>query len=640
MCRAVGRSRTRWPRHDSGATTVVFALVVLVLFAVAALGVELSNLYTRDRAVQTTADVAAFAGAQGLPDACEAFTQALRNLNADGNAVQDDDSPTAATARDMSDDVLVNGEIDVLRRFTPGVDVLPADHLPTASCGEALSTADPQDGPGRVVRVTTPGSTVAFAFANVFSAFPGREGISSAEVRATATVGLSGPEGASVLPVFLPSGCVTDTGGPAVLLLGPVPGTASPPVFAPAGGDQGPTVSVVSPEPIPAGSSSTLRVRLTGLLSNPALAPAVFDLHTGVEGSPRVPEDPDASVPGGLLGAPVPETSEDGVSRWTATYLLTIDPAVTGTSGEWFVRAKQAPPGEDVWTSDGRAGSFVVAPAPSSPGACAGSTTGDLGLLDLPGAADGAPGRRQQAFVTGLEPAASSFDPTQLPAVDTACTPTGTPPGAVLHDDPDQDGATCLQVLAAEDVPRADQPDLVTAGLLSDGSGGDGRLVAPDLDPPCARSEDGPDLQLPIPTLKVTVVSTTLSCYLAPGADGVGLHSLADVMNGVPGSLREEVFSDPRFAFVPVLGTTSRPPDGSWPVVQFRGAFITDETPGSAATCVSDTDCNGLVLDGTATRLQEVHVLTFPAAALPVSVDQPRNGTAWTAGSKDFLLLE
>ena len=77
-------------RDDRGAVALVVAVLALVLFGIGALAVDLGNSFTRRRAVQTTADLAALAGAQSLPNTCQAWQNAVIYLR--NNPVVDDDA--------------------------------------------------------------------------------------------------------------------------------------------------------------------------------------------------------------------------------------------------------------------------------------------------------------------------------------------------------------------------------------------------------------------------------------------------------------------------------------------------------------------------------------------------------------------
>ncbi|WP_380169723.1 pilus assembly protein TadG-related protein [Jannaschia sp. R86511] len=191
------------PRGDTGATAIVFTVVVLVLLAVAALAVDLTNLYAQRAVAQARADTAAFAAAQALPDAC---------ADADGLRAVDRAARDALRARDGGD----TGEPEVVvlaAVVDPDVPlrvVGPAD----ADCRTA----------GASVEVRTPSREVPFVFAGVFGVFDDRSGRSSATVAAVARVELAAPD---LLPLVLPAGCV-DRGEDEVYLLTSTPEPSTP----------------------------------------------------------------------------------------------------------------------------------------------------------------------------------------------------------------------------------------------------------------------------------------------------------------------------------------------------------------------------------------------------------------------------
>lgn len=178
---------------DDGATSVVFAVVALLLFAVAALAVDVGNLYAQNQAVQNTADAAAFAAAQELPDSCAAGRVALESLGAADNEVQDDgvqndgDGEAAPTAADS----FSNGQVQV-----------------RDAGGSVLAECSMQ---GRSVTVTTPERRVQFAFAGIFDVFPGGEGQQAGVVSASARVEVRNAV-IDMLPFYLPGGCRGDSG--------------------------------------------------------------------------------------------------------------------------------------------------------------------------------------------------------------------------------------------------------------------------------------------------------------------------------------------------------------------------------------------------------------------------------------------
>lgn len=167
---------TRLPsrREDDGVIAVIAALLVLVLFGVGALAVDIINAMARRRAVQTTADLAATAGGQDLPDGCAAFTSALDYLKR--NAVGSDGVAgdfAAVTAAEMDDGNADNGEIELLNGSTR----VPAGMV-TAGCTGGASASR--------VRVTTPPRRVQFGLATAI-------GYSDVDVAAAATVEIRSP---------------------------------------------------------------------------------------------------------------------------------------------------------------------------------------------------------------------------------------------------------------------------------------------------------------------------------------------------------------------------------------------------------------------------------------------------------------
>ena len=54
-------------RSERGVVAVIFALLVVILFAMAAVGVDIGNAMNRRKQLQTTADFAALAGGGSLP---------------------------------------------------------------------------------------------------------------------------------------------------------------------------------------------------------------------------------------------------------------------------------------------------------------------------------------------------------------------------------------------------------------------------------------------------------------------------------------------------------------------------------------------------------------------------------------------
>lgn len=594
-------------RADRGATAIIVAIVAVVIFGFSALAVELTDMFSRDRAVQTTADLAAFAGAQDLPNPCQAFDSALSNMNDPANGVQDDvgPSPFAASAAAMRDGNLQNGEIEVLN-------AVKAPISPTDCAGR-----------GRFVRVTTPPRTKSFAFGSAIG------GADSGKVQAVATVQLRGLD-VSVLPLSLPSNCPS---GPNYLYVdnGGIAGgpSSSSPNYDPAGNVNGPPIGAVTPLGDP-NVPTQITFSVSELREDPSTSGVVFDFHLlRPDGTTlRDPVLPTLGYSPISVAGPV----EERRNEWRATFTVAVPPVVRSTPGSWKVRGYQAG-GTAKWTADDAVGTVVIG-VTSAPG-CPNPSEGDFGLLNSP-RSDGGSAQQQRFrnFALGLD---HPLFEVASPSTDVPCASDGNPYTDGILDDnlPPLGTESCI------DVKPGETSALPTDGLI-DGRGGEpGRLVGSPLVSPggdCRVAGDS-DLQWTTASGR-SIVNTVLSCYLEAG------RSLGDVRGGRADSLKQSIADDQRFFFIPVVDTTSRPRNSAggaqfWPIKEFRGAFITNENSGGDATCAGRDDCNGLLFNNGGRQLKAIQAFTFPLSALPREVDQPGNGGEYyQGGPKDFLLVE
>lgn len=256
-----------------------------------------------------------------------------------------------------------------------------------------------------------------------------------------------------------------------------------------------------------------------------------------------------------------------------------------------------------------------------APASCDDSSTGNFGLLESP--------RREPPVLSESEERtynlAFGLDhgvrPFPAPAPDAQCTADGAPSGAILDDDPRQNTANCLNVL------NGNQVSLNMDALVEGNNSIPGRLTRisevprdADGDANCSEPIGSPgsvtDFRWTVPKSKdISITNTVLSCYL----NGTTVEALA-AGTAPPGSVDPSILKDPRFFSVPVLSPQARAQNGYWPVVEFRAAFITNETSsssGSNATCSSDSNCNGLVFNNGSKQLQQLTVFVFPEDAIP-----------------------
>ena len=603
-------------QRDDGATAIVTALVAVILFGMAALAVEITDMYSRDRASQTTADLAALSGAQGLPGVCEAFDRTLETLNRPENAVADDTSVGgyAATQQQMRDGDATNGEIWVLRDHddtaTPAFGA--ADVLATTACDGSLADTEAAGGEGRYVRVVTPPRTIDFAFTAVLPGAP-----TEGSVQASATVGLRSPSIGDTLPLFLPDGCIS---GPKKIITespGRIPSTSTPNYRPNQLGNNpqnnSPVVDSVTSSEIIGGIVQQVTVTVSNLRTNPAsrVLPAstvIFDFHNGT-GTTTVRYPANTPVGAGARPESVTVSSTTGTGtaqRWVAVYEVELPNQLTSVGGDWWVRAKEdTTNARDGWTKTAEAKDFSVN-ALAAPG-CNDPSTGDFGFLraDRNDTGNSNSGELALNFIEGVEFTVEAF-PRPL-AVGTSCSGDDSPMDArVSTSNPARDGANCL------DIESGRNGGNVTDGLIEGEGGKDGRLRArtspAGLPAGCVEPGDStPDYQWRTPTNPaVDIWNTQLSCYL-PGGQPLSALETCD------SCLDPAILADPRYFIVPILNETIRPSSSTqWPIKEFRGAFITDEVTRGDATCASARVCNGLEFNNGLQTVFSVQVYVFP----------------------------
>lgn len=608
------RSRIGRPDADEGAVAILTAMLALVLFGFAALAVELGDMYSRDAAVQTTADLAAFAGAQELPDPCTAFNKARAYLLSDKNGVFSDTGPTtfAGSVAALSDGDTTNGEIEIL----------DWDNKPIPD-----PTAAPCSAIGHRVRVTTPERTISFP---LIAGLPGAP--SSGTVQGRAAVEVRSLDHLSVLPFSLPSSC--GLGSQTVYeRRGISPPPSGDPDFQPAGSRRGPWVTLVDPPSgqLP-GIVATINVSLSRLRADPGdpgppPPPSVeFDFHLLQADGTTLP----APVVDGTWVAGTTTPDPANAAWFDATFTVPLPTLVQQTPGEWKIRARQLAPGTNRFTPTRHVGTFTVEAAVLT--SCI-PTVDPSGLLTSPraGSASDATDLANN-LIQGID---HDLFPVADPQPDTPCDADGAPPypdGRLDVTSP-TDGATCVNVRTSSGASAID-------GLINGSGALNGRLVLAGpqtvtTSGNCRVTGPGDDDLKWTRNLQV-MWDTALSCYLTP------TRNFADVQSGHAGSLSEAIVNDPRFFVLPRTDTTFRPSNLNgpryWPIKDLVGAFLTNATDESNATCAGTDDCNGLVFSGGG-QLDSVEAFTFPLSALSAATN-PGNGRAYIGGPKDLVLVE
>lgn len=547
------RPNTRNRHEDTGAVAVIVGILAMVLFAGAAISVDLGNAFARKRDTQAQADFAALAG---------------------GPLV------TGTNTKSVSDPAVL-AVVDYLNKNQPLDD--GESCVPTKTCIAAgqMVNDNPSDGeiyfePNYRMRVVTPPAHVSFGLAASL-------GFSSTDVRAEATVGLGSP--GKVVPFFLPLAC---TAGAMDLKSSSY--NPSAPTFNPASSNGGTVARVdsVNPLTVPGAVSSTLRIygsRFTSTLT--------VDYFHELSGD-RVPVDLTQGLAATLeVDRSVPQADE-------ATTVL--PPRVYNTPGKWYVRVNNG----SGYSSD--AATFVVgSPTPPPPG-CGVRATGDFGVGDSPRA-----GITQLSVATamnialGLDHELAIFEPeTARPPQGTdSCNGLGaTPyPGAQL-DNVVRAGNNCI------DVKNGMNTDTVTDGLITGGASYAGRLRTNTLDG-CDRfggSAEATRASLP-------TNDDVLSCFLPPGVT-VGHISGTSIATEHKNSLDGRIFESPRFLTVPVIDHAVNPQNGFYPLVRYVPAFITDEAAASTKGNSYATSTNGLVIQNSKVVTVSVVVINPEALPL------------------------
>lgn len=556
-------------RDDRGAIAVVFAICAVIMFGMAAMGVDLGNAMNRKKETQTSADFAALAGANGLPATDATTVQSVADYLNKNQAPTDgtdkcntDTGPV--TAGDLTDGNLSNGEVT----------------FPST---------------GRI-KVVSPAAKVQFGLANAI-------GFSDTCVSSTATARI-GSAGTGMAPYYATSTC--DTG--IQTLKSNASGLSIPPEVPQlyADGDTNPaTLTGVSPTQIPLMAASTDPVS-TLTITGTGLGPAAVDA-VGFFNSDRT-----APKLGTIVASPA---QADGIIAVNVPF------EVASVQDVWYIRVRSAVDGK--WSSRSAALSLIVGSAVLScdPNAA----TGNFGSLVLPGwkNASGVNGVNDELamnIAAGLKP------PLMLTTYKGTPFPTGvcpaessTSPTVISDNESDlQPDTNCVYTSTGLDTTAA------TDGMLTSiGSGADqheGKLAAADTSKAC--TDLGRNTSYPITDPKtgnhVDVNGDLLTCFFK---DTTTTVAQLIGYTGTDALVTQDIWNSPRFFLVPVFSTD---PPGSkpYPIETFVAGFITDQptgaTKGNMYENTTQTD-NGLVVawKGGKPSLGAIRVIFFPLNALP-----------------------
>jgi Flp pilus assembly protein TadG len=565
---------TRRPRDERGNFAILFALMAVMLLTVAALGTDLGNAISRHTDTQNQADFAALDGGRQLTDSVtststvpDAFLdEVTTSLNS--NQPQDDNracwrTHNCVAKSDLTDADLTNGDVRVV-------------------------TVNGKAG----VQVTAPTARVDFGFANVF-------GVNGTSVGAKATVNIFS-EGPRVLPMFAVSGCdwgrqtLTDPANGQVV-------TTVPPLAYDS--DTNHTNLTDGSIVLKDNTGTILTSLATGSTGNSMTIqaskwsnvtkigffrsddtdpfkvveqPTFNDANTGA-----VLTTPYSSPSGGTIGLTIPDTV-------AATETLWYVRAYSGVSNQWSPRSEAQPI---------RVGQTLLE--------CSGlSSDGNFGTLSLPRSTGSTSQWLPRDMAYGLESPLSLHVHQYAIDNSTDGTCTDGTNGAIT---PQSGGSNSPLNANANCVPTDTglPANVATEGLITVDNG-KGLLVGKSTHAGCAPGGGNSMRSVTLNNHSYSLNDDTLSCFLING------KTLADISSTSYGesdgvALSDDILDSPRFAYVPVL--QARPSCGTcqdYSIIDFRPAFITDETATTAAT----TD-NGVTIANNDVKTMKVFFFSY-----------------------------
>lgn len=574
--------------HDQrGAVAILFALMVVMLLSVAALATDIGNAVARRTATQTQADFAALAAVGKLdgPTVTGAIpsatvVEAVRDsLNA--NQPQDDSSacwrttpPSCVSSSQLTDADLTNGEV----RFT--------------DLG---------------LQVVSPEAWVDFGFAEVF-------GSSGTHVSSRATVNVySG--GKRVMPAYGISDCAYGR----QVLSDPASGQVAPVVPTVAHATDANSTNLEGPPVLTDSSGTAVNTLTPGSTGNLLTLSGSKWTDTRKVGFFRDGStDPALVQEQGtfwLSGDAARSAKAPYSSNPSSTIQLMVPDAVTQTEGVWWIRVFNGPGDGSTWSPAIEALSIRVGNAVLECGA--GSKEGNFGALRLPRTDVGPNDYLAMNIALGLQKPltptihreAVAALPTVLPCVHGAN-------GAIASDYANRilrRGTNCVGTDPGLPANAA------TEGLVAGVGSTPGMLTTAATRSGCDPGGGSADRDVRLNNRDYSFNNEVLSCYLTDSTTTVGSISTS-TYNGPP-VLDKAIFSSPRFIYVPVLGEEGGGASTQYSIIDFRPAFITDESLGTTKGTYTATADNGVRVERN--DVTQVTVIMFNLKALPNDSDVP-----------------
>lgn len=547
-------------RNERGAMAIVFAMSALLIFGLAAISVDLGNAMSRKKQNQTSADLAALAGAGSLPapNSDPAAQLAVRqkvaeylNQNkpySDGSDCNNSAATITAAQLDASEGDIANGQVDFL------------------------------DG-GNQIKVTPPSTKVSFGMATAI-------GFKGTCVQGNGTARIASG-GTGFAPYYATSACSSgpqvlksDAGGPSIPF-------SVPPLAADTDSNTS-VLSTVDPNPNP----NSIPQAAVGAADGPAISVAGTNLDAakidlvGFFNS-------DGTAPKTMAPLTVPAQIATAVS-------VNVPNAVASVQDVWWIRVHNSVTGK--WSARTEARPLLVGDAVLSCDPEAAS--GNFGAIDIPWTNNNASTNIEKGINTGL-PAPMSLKRFPGPPFPAQNSCQSDPLGVVSTFGSLKPDTNCVQSTTG-----------LKAGPAYDGylKNSTGKLRV-DTSSLC-QSQGRP--QRSMLSTGESVNSDVLTCFLRNDT-----LKLSDAINFVGGSspFVSDLWTSPRFVLVPVIQTD---PTGTkyMPIVTFVPGFITDQTTGASRTSpvMSGQTENGLVTQNP-NKLRAIRIVFFDFDALPPPPD-------------------
>lgn len=451
-----------------------------------------------------------------------------------------------------------------------------------------LHNANRDDGyiecSGWQVRLWAPKAHVDYTLGRVISSSEGLD------VQAYAAAQIMSAMGAGTLPFFAVQGC--DSGPQSIRNpSGPVAPPTTVPPLTPTSSPTNNATFTISPTSVPTGTTSA-QITLTGSNLN-NVDKVTF---TGAAGPPYHYEvSPSSTTPTSIT--------------------VNVPPEVLAVEDVWWVRVRTG----DKYSATDRAQPFTVGDDKLF---CDARNEGNFGTIEIPRSDTNNAGWLAWNMIKGVQPSLAVH-----PLPNGQC---DGQPGSVVSSPGPVDGTNCV---ASETGLKV---SATTNGLVTGYGGLPGRLDA-DSTSNCSRNNDSSRTAATIKGKQIN--DDLLTCFITNGAHISDLVSPGSSSVGVQ-ALSADIFSSPRFFWLPVLDTDPSTGKKYWPVVRFVPGFISDQDlSATRAAPGSISPLDGIA--GDSSGVAEVKVVLFGEAALPEFAPARGGEPDYTGtGPKAIVLVE